>query len=149
MKPSSYQFTYATARAVVAAALAVTITFAPSLVLAAKSSSVDRVEMRIKDMHAKLDITPAQEDQWAKVAEVMRDNARTMDTLTKARHEHAKTMTAVDDLISYGAITDAHADGIKKLTPVFASLYAEMSDAQKQDANILFRHGSHKKSKHN
>jgi hypothetical protein len=147
MKPSRYQLTYSAARAVAAAALAVTIAFAPNVVLAAKPSNEDRVEMRIKDMHAKLDITQAQEDQWAKVAEVMRDNARSMDTLTTARHENAKTMTAVDDLRSYGEITDAHAEGIKRLTPVFAALYDEMSDAQKKEADTLFRHGPHKKAK--
>ena len=147
MKPSRYQLTYATARAVAAVALAVTITFAPNVVLAAKPSNEDRVEMRIKDMHAKLEITQAQEDQWAKVAEVMRDNARSMDTLTKARHENAKTMTAVDDLRSYGEIADAHAEGIKRLTPVFAALYDEMSDAQKKEADTLFRHGPHKNAK--
>lgn len=147
MKPSRYQLTYGAARAVAAAALAVTIAFAPNVVLAAKPSNEDRVEMRIKDMHAKLDITQAQEDQWAKVAEVMRDNARSMDTLTTARHENAKTMTAVDDLRSYGEITDAHAEGIKRLTPVFAALYDEMSDAQKKEADTLFRHGPHKKAK--
>jgi protein CpxP len=148
MNPSRYHFTYAVARTVAAAALAATIAFAPSSVLAAKASHEDRVEMRIKDMHAKLDITASQEDQWTRVAEVMRDNAKAMDALTKARHEHARTMTAVDDLISYGEITDAHADGIKKLTPVFASLYAEMSDDQKTEADTLFRHGGHKKGKH-
>ena len=147
MEPSRYQFTYATARAVAAAALAVTIAFAPSVVLAAKPSAEDRAEARIKHMHAQLDITSSQEDQWSRVAEVMRDNARSMDTLIKARHENAKTMTAVDDLISYGEITDAHADGIKRLTPVFATLYADMSDAQKMEADTLFRHGSRKKSK--
>jgi len=147
MKPSRHQFTYAAARAVAAVALAVTIAFAPNVVLAAKASNEDRVEMRIKDMHARLKITQAQEDQWAKVAEVMRDNARSMDALTKARHENAKTMTAVDDLRSYGEITDAHAEGIKRLTPVFAALYDEMSDAQKKEADTLFRHGPHKKPK--
>jgi protein CpxP len=149
MKPSRDQFTHAAARAVAAAALAATIAFAPSVVLAAKHSAGDRVEMRIKDMHTKLNITQAQEEQWGKVAEVMRENAKSMDALTKARHEHARTMTAVDDLTSYGEITEAHAEGIKKLTPVFATLYADMTDTQKTEADLLFRHGDHKKSKHN
>jgi protein CpxP len=147
MKTSRYHFTHAAARAVAAAALAATIAFAPSLVFAARASHEDRVEMRIKDMHAKLDITASQEQQWARVVEVMRDNAKAMDALTKARHEHARTMTAVDDLVSYGEITEAHAEGIKKFTPVFASLYAQMSDDQKTDADTLFRQG-HKKGKH-
>jgi len=149
MKPNSSNFTHVAARAVAAVALAATIALAPNALLAAKHSTEDRVEMRIKDMHAKLSITPAQEEQWGKVAEVMRDNAKSMDALTTARHEHARTMTAVDDLTSYGEITAAHAEGIKKLTPVFATLYADMSDAQKTQADTFFRHGDHKKSKHN
>ena len=44
---------------------------------------------------------------------------------------------------------DAHADGIKKFTPAFETLYVSMSDAQKKDADALFRHGGKmsKKSK--
>ena len=71
----------------------------------------------------------------------MRDNGKTLDALTQARVDHAKTMTAVDDLKSYGEIADAHADGVKKLTPVFASLYDGMSDAQKKQADALFSRG--------
>jgi hypothetical protein len=58
--------------------------------------------------------------------------------------EHAKEMTAVDDLKSYGEIAAAHADGIKKLTPVFADLYASMSEPQRKEADTLFRHGPRK-----
>lgn len=152
MERNSHQFTYATARALAAAALVATIAFAPGPVIAAKAvaakaSSEDRAEARIKDMHAKLKITQAQEDQWSKAAQVMRDNAKTMDALTQARFEHVKSMTAVDDLKSYGEITDAHADGIKKFTPVFATLYAGMSDNQKQEADALFRHGGKRSKK--
>ena len=141
MERNSHQFTYAAARAVAAALLVATIAFASGPVIAAKASSEDRVEVRIKDMHAKLKITQAQEDQWAKVAQVMRDNEKTIEPLIKARADDAKTRTAVDDLKSYGEITDAHADGIKKFAPVFATLYASMSDAQKKEADVLFRHG--------
>ena len=120
---------------------------APNPASAGKGSAEDRVEARIKDMHAKLKITPAQAPQWDKVAQVMRDNAKSLDALTQARFEHAKTMTAVDDLKSYGAITDAHADGIKKFTAVFATLYTGMSDAQKKEADELFRYGGRKMPK--
>src|SRR5450830_466622 len=111
MKRTSHQFTYAAARALAAAVLLATIAFAPAPVFAAKAvatkaSSEDRVEARVKDMHAKLKITKAQEDQWAKVTQVMRDNAKKMDALTQARFDKAKTMTAIDDLKSYGEITD-------------------------------------------
>jgi acyl-coenzyme A synthetase/AMP-(fatty) acid ligase len=136
-----------TARALAAAALLASLAFAPATVLAAKDSGEARAEARIKDMHAKLRITAVQEAQWGKVADVMRDNAKAMETLTNSRHLNAKNMTAVDDLKSYGEITDAHADGIKRLTPVFELLYADMSDAQKKRADEMFRHRGKAKSK--
>jgi len=146
MKLSDNQFNHTSVRLIAAAALVVSLAFAPGVVLAVdKDAHEDRAEMRVKDMHAKLKITPAQEEQWSKVAQAMRDNAKTMDTLTQARKGHAKDVTAVDDLKSYGEITEAHADGIRKLTPVFADLYAGMSDEQKKDADTLFRHGDHKR----
>ncbi len=146
MRQTSYRFTYSAARAV-AAALFATLAFAPGPVLAAKASSGDRVEARIERMHATLKITHEQEEQWAKVAHVMRENAKSLDTLTEARFKSAKTMNAVDDLKSYGEITDAHADGIKKFTPIFAALYTGMSVAQKKEADELFRHGGRRMSK--
>lgn len=152
MKLSGNPFTYASTRLIAATALVATLVFAPGVVLATdKDAHEDRTELRIKDMHAKLKITSAQEEQWAKVAQAMLDDAKTMDALTQARVDHAKDMTAVDDLKSYGEITYAHADGIKKLIPIFDDLYAGMSDVQKKEADTLFRHGinkhGHKKSK--
>lgn len=136
-----FQFSHTAAGAVTAAAIAATIAFAAAPVIAANSSDQTRIEARIKDMHAKLKITTAEEDQWAKVADVMRDNATKMDELRNARMANAKTMTAIDDLRSYGEMTDAHAGEIKKFTVVFATLYAGMSDAQKAQADQLFRDG--------
>ena len=108
----------------------------------ASKSKVDRVDARITQLHSTLKITPAQEDLWKNVTQVMRDNAQTMETLTKTRADKAKTMTAVEDINSYAELVDAHAAGLKKFVPVFEALYASMSDAQKADANTMFRgHG--------
>jgi len=104
-----------------------------------KASAGDRVETRIKDLHAKLKITPAQEDLWSKVTEEMRDQAKTMDALHKTRADNANTMTAIDDLNSYAETAAAHADGIKKFTPVFKALYDTMPDDQKKNADAVFR----------
>ncbi|HEY5293703.1 MAG TPA: Spy/CpxP family protein refolding chaperone [Burkholderiales bacterium] len=139
MKRSSYQSMHAVAHAVASAALFAVIAFGPGVVFAAKGSGEARVEAQIAEMHAKLKITPAQEEQWTKVAAVMRENAKSLDGITRSRLEHAKTMTAVDDLKSYAEITEAHLDGIKRLTPVFAALYADMPDAQKKEADAVFR----------
>jgi len=108
----------------------------------AARSRVDHVEARITMLHATLNITPAQEALWTTVTQVMRDNAKTMDALTTARVAQAPTMTAVEDLHSYTAISQAHAEGLTKFLPAFEALYASMSDAQKAEANTMFRgHG--------
>jgi len=143
MKPGNNNlFSWANAHFIAAVTLVAALIFAPVLALATdKDVHEDRAELRIKDMHAKLKITQGQEEQWARVAQIMRENAKIMDALTQTRHDHARDMTAIDDLKSYGEITDAHADGIKKLTTVFAALYADMSPTQKKEADTLFRHG--------
>jgi len=149
MKFSGNQFTHATARMASAAALVATLAFAPGVALAIdKDAHMDRAELRILSMHDKLKITSSQEEQWAKVSLTMRENAKTMDVLSQTRSEQAKDMNAVDDLKSYGEIAAAHADGIKQLTPVFATLYASMSDTQKAAADNLFRHGEHQRAHH-
>ena len=108
---------------------------------APKASRADRVEARIKDLHDRLKITPEQEEQWKNVAQVMRDNAKTMEELIKVRKARAKTVNAVDDLKSYAEITEAHAEGQKKFIPAFESLYNSMSDEQKKNADTIFRRG--------
>jgi hypothetical protein len=112
-----------------------------------RALSGDHVEARIGYLHTKLNITPEQDALWKDVAEVMLDNAKTMDELIKTRSGNAATMSPVDDLKSYSEIADAHADGLQKFIPVFESLYASMSDAQKINADKLFRHHSPMKSK--
>jgi hypothetical protein len=56
---------------------------------ASNAAIVDPVEARSSDLHAKLRITPAQEDLWTNLTQVMRDNAKTMEPLRKARAEKA------------------------------------------------------------
>jgi protein CpxP len=121
--------------------LTVTAAVPAPTVAATNGSDQIRIEARIKDMHAKLKITAAEEDQWAKVADVMRDNAQKMDELNNARLVNANAMNAVQDLTSYGEVVDAHAGEIKKFAAVFSPLYDSMSVAQKAEADELFRHG--------
>jgi hypothetical protein len=157
MKRITKQFTYPTALAVAVALLAffVLVSATPSRAASPESgpaaavtaSKADRVEARITELHTKLKITPAQEELWNSVAQVMRDDAKTMEALIKARSEKASTMTAVDDLKSYSDIAAAHADGLKKFIAAFEPLYAGMPDAQKKSADALFRQHGHAKSK--
>jgi len=98
----------------------------------------DRVEARIKDLHSKLKITQAQKVQWTNLAQVMRENASTMEPLAKARKEKGGTMNAVDDLKSYSELMAAHAAGLKNFIAAFEPLYSSMSDDQKKTADKLF-----------
>jgi len=113
------------------------------------SKRLSGVEARIKSLHSKLKITAAQEPQWQQVAQVMRDNAADIEKMVSERNAKLKTMTAVDNLQTYSDIAQAHADGLKKLVPVFDTLYGTMSDAQKKIADAVFRgiaehHAAHK-----
>ena len=157
MKKIACQFTYPTAVAVAVVLLAF-IVFAsaspsiaasaePGMAAASKASKTERVEVRIKELRSKLKITPAQEGLWDNVTKAMRDDAVRMEALIKARSENAMTRNAVDDLKSYSEITDAHANGLKNFISVFEPLYASMSDAQKKDADTLFRHQGRGKAK--
>jgi hypothetical protein len=158
MKRIDHQLTHSALLVVAVAVLVTFIVFAgavPSLatpkksgpMMGAKALSSEHVEARIAYLHTKLNITPDQEDLWNAVAQVMLDNAKTMDELIKARSENAATMTPVDDLKSYSEIAKAHADGLADFIPAFESLYDRMSDAQKSNAAKLFRNHSSMKSK--
>jgi hypothetical protein len=105
------------------------------------------VDKHIKDLHAKLKITPAEESQWAAVAQTMRDNVNELDKAIAKREAIVNNATAIDDLNAYGDIAQAHADGVKKLSTAFSPLYASMSDDQKQVADEVFGHRAHKGKK--
>jgi hypothetical protein len=109
-----------------------------------KSKHIDRVEARIAELKTRLKVTADQEALWNDVAQTMRDNAKAVETLAKQRATDARTMTAVDDLNSFQAITQAHADGLKKLATTFSTLYAAMSDDQKKNADAVFRSFEHR-----
>jgi beta-mannanase len=101
------------------------------------SHSVE-VEKHIKDLHAKLRITPAEESQWDKVAQTMRDNAMELDSAISKRDSLASHATAIEDLNSYGDMVQTHADSIKKLSTAFSELYDAMPDNQKKLADEVF-----------
>ncbi len=116
----------------------------------APSAATHGVDGLIAHLHEKFQITPAQENLFQKLADVMRENADTMRLLAKKRADGAKTSTAVDDLKSYSEISEAHAAGIKKMIPAFQALYDNMSDARKKAADDEFRehYAEHHHRKH-
>lgn len=106
----------------------------------------ERVERRIKELHAQLQITPAEEPQWNDFAEVMRQNARDMDQAFMHRAEQFTTMNAVQNMQSYEQISEDHAQRVQKLVPVFQKLYEVMPDQQKQLADQVFRANAEKRA---
>jgi len=115
----------------------------------APKSAARGVDGLIAHLHQAFAITPAQEKLFQALADVMRENAATMSSLAKRRVEGSGGMTAVDDLKSYSELSEAHADGTRKMIPAFQALYDSMSDAQKKAADEEFRehYSSHHRSR--
>ncbi len=114
---------------------------APAAAPAAKHiSRADRIEAQITRLHAQLKITSGESTEWDAVATAMRSQGDEMQQLAEARHAKSGSMTAVDDLKNYQAITAAHAAELDKLVPAFEALYAKMSPDQQKNADTVFGH---------
>jgi hypothetical protein len=99
----------------------------------------ETLDQRISSMHAALMITPAQEADWTKVADVMRRNDSDMQKLIADRQARAPhELSAVDDLKTYQSFTQAHVDGLIDLVASFETLYAAMPADQKAVADHVF-----------
>jgi hypothetical protein len=120
---------------IAAAFFCVTMILATPTASPAADRETSRVQTVAKTLHDQLKITAAQEEQWGKVVQAMQENATTMEALVKARKEKLKTMNAIDDLKSYGEITEAQATGIKNFLAAFEPLYSGMPDDQKKVAD--------------
>jgi protein CpxP len=137
---------YAQTPAPVVAAVAASSTATRS-VNAGDASRDASNEKHIKDLHAKLHITAAEEPLWKAVADTMRANTMEVDKIVDRREAAIATATAIDDINSYADVAQAHADSVKKLSVAFAPLYTAMPDAQRKIADEVFtqRGGSDKK----
>ena len=97
------------------------------------------VEKRIADLRSQLKITPDQTKAFDEFAGVMRDNANRMDALVATQVKSVQTMTAVDHMKAYEAITQARADDLQRSVPAFSRLYDVLTPAQKKIADDSFR----------
>ena len=158
MKRKYYHVAFPAALVVVMVAFLSTIFFANANVsfadsakkkssAVARASAVEQTEARIKKLQGALKITDVQEGLWNNLTQVMRENAKDMDALTKDRAENAGTMNAVEHLKFHSQITEAHLNQLKKFIPPFEALYASMSDDQKKITDTLFRTGKYEKHK--
>jgi hypothetical protein len=97
------------------------------------------VDQRIRTLQSQLGITDAQMPLWNAFAQAMRDNAVATDALFAQRVGAVASMSAVENMHSYVQIARAYADNTERLATAFDSLYASLSDTQKQAADTLFR----------
>lgn len=97
-----------------------------------------RVDQRINQLHRRLKITQAQEQQWGAFANVMRTNAQQMDQLWQQQMANESSMTAPQSMQAYSALASAHAQQVQQLVPAFQTLYDALSPQQKQIADKAF-----------
>jgi periplasmic protein CpxP/Spy len=97
------------------------------------------VDQRIRALQSQLGITEPQMPLWTAFAQAMRDNAASTDALFAQRANAVASMSAVENMHSYAQIARAYADNTERLATAFDSLYASLTDTQKQAANTLFR----------
>ena len=69
----------------------------------------------------------------------MAPDAAATDALFAQRAAAVATMNAPDNMRSYAQIARAYADNTERLASAFDSLYASLSDTQKQAADTMFR----------
>jgi cytochrome c551/c552 len=106
---------------------------------APSASTQAAVDQRIRTLQSQLGITETQMPLWTAFAQAMRDNAATTDALFAQRANAVASMSAVDNMHSYAQIARAYADNTERLATAFDSLYASLTDTQKQAADTLFR----------
>jgi protein CpxP len=123
-------------------------TAAPSASAKAKPHAMRQarptVEQRIKDLHAKLHISPEQQPQWDGFAQVMRDNAHDMEQAFQQRVKTMPNMNAPENMQSYAEMAMNHAQDMQKLVPAFQSVWDVLTDSQRQVADQVFRDDGHR-----
>lgn len=106
---------------------------------ATPASHREAVEQRIADMHATLKITPAQEAIFNSFAQVMLDNAQSMQAVVEKANADAAKRTAEESLTAYATVAAEHAKNVAMLSGAFGTLYASLTPEQKLAADDMFR----------
>lgn len=110
-------------------------TDARPILLAQAAPAPPNVEANIAQLHQRLQITPAQEPQFAALANVMRQNERSAPAGPPA---NPNAVEALRLAIQYG---QHEIDDMKRLLPALQALYASLSPAQQRAADMVFRQG--------
>ena len=125
------------------AALVLGLTFSAGAYAQGGSGAPDtrqvKVEQRIRDIYATLHITKAQDAEWNAFAQVMLDNAQTMENVVQQNRGDRSKLSAPQIMDNYAAISAQHAENVMRLSAALGVLYAGLSPDQKQMADELFR----------
>lgn len=96
------------------------------------------VEGRLAFLKTELKITPAQEPQWTKFAEVVRNTAKNAQaTKPPMMQGGMKALTAPERLAHYEKALTARLETVRVLKAAVDPLYASFSDEQKKLADEL------------
>jgi periplasmic protein CpxP/Spy len=101
----------------------------------------ETVQQYIDQLHATLQITPAEQPQWDRFAQAMTANADSMHQAFTQRGAALGTMNAAQNMQSYAELAALHARNMQTLANAFQALYAAMPSAQQQNADVVFRSG--------
>src|SRR5208282_701196 len=111
-------------------------------------SASRHIEGRIAFLKAEFAITPQQQAQWDKLAQVMRDNAKELDANFAQMRAQAGTETrnAVQRLDAQGRFAALKVQQSTRFLAAFRPFYDSLSDQQKKTADELMvphRHHHH------
>ena len=120
--------------------------------IAAQRLNADRPEARatLGNFYARRGLTGPAENEYEaalRLSPQYAPAAINLADLYRQRIAQRDTMSALDDMKQYEQITQANADGTKRLVEAFEPLYASLSPEQKKLADASFR-DEHGKSKH-
>ncbi|MGH7093889.1 MAG: Spy/CpxP family protein refolding chaperone [Stellaceae bacterium] len=112
---------------------------APSAAVPALPKDIQaRVAQHIKQLHAQLHITAAEEQQWDAFADVMRANAADMNAAYRQREQQFAKMNALQNMQSYAKIAEEHSQHLQKLVVAFETLYNALPASQQKLADQVF-----------
>jgi len=101
----------------------------------------DAMQQHIDALHTMLEITPAEDPQWNRFAQAMTANADSMHQAFEQRGTQLATMNAAQNMQSYAQLSALHARNMQSVADAFQALYAVMTPAQQQNADMVFRSG--------
>ncbi|HUC19679.1 MAG TPA: Spy/CpxP family protein refolding chaperone [Acetobacteraceae bacterium] len=101
----------------------------------------ETAQQYIDQLHATLQITPAQQPQWDRFAQAMTGNAESMHQAFAQRGAALGTMNAAQNMQSYAELAALHARNMQTLANAFQALYATMTPEQQRNADAVFRTG--------